>query len=61
MENPKKLSDFVKIEPKNLKNSSPKITEPVNYPSYRSQKGEVSIPSEIDAEISKNWTEYNKL
>jgi hypothetical protein len=61
MNKPKKLSDLINIEPKNKKGDIIKPTEPIKYPMYRSQKGKVSIPSETNVEISKDWTEYNKL
>ncbi len=61
MKKPEKLSDLINIKPKNKKTEVFKITEPINYPHYHSKKGKVNIPSETNVEISKNWTEFNKL
>ncbi len=38
-----------------------KITPSINYPDYRSKKGNVAIPSQNNVEISRNWIEINKL
>lgn len=48
-----------KNSPKNV--DGDKITSPVNYPSHRSKKGSVAIPSQNNVEISRDWIEINKL
>ncbi len=61
MKDPKKLSDFININKKEKKIASAKYTEPIKHPSHRSKKENISIPSELDIESSKEWINSNKL